>query len=30
MHGDAVDLYELKSMAQILHIELKDFGGAGR
>lgn len=30
MHGDAVDLYALKSMAQILHIELKDFGGAER
>lgn len=28
MHGDAVDLYALKSIAQILHIELKDFGGA--
>ena len=27
-HGDAVDLYALKSMAQILHIGLKDFGGA--
>lgn len=27
-HRDAVDLYALKSMAQILHIELKDFGGA--
>lgn len=29
-HGDAVDLYALKSMAQILHIGLKDFGGADR
>ena len=28
MHGDTVDLSELKSIAQILHIGLKDFGGA--
>lgn len=26
-HRDAVDLYALKSMAQILHIGLMDFGG---
>ena len=30
MHRDAVDLYALKSMAQILHIGLKDFGCAKR
>lgn len=29
-HRDAVDLYALKDMAQILHIGLKDFGGAER
>lgn len=27
MYGDTVDLSELKSIAQILHIGLKDFGG---